>query len=338
MGTSAEHLSEDIQFEHAGASANSKIEKATYKNAYMRKMGIHVPDSFEKISLLINEISKTVVSKPIVEREMVIPISYKNARRDGLVRRPSDFFSGICNETKEELEYNSIPISQVSGIGESIGLLWFKRKFPTDYFELILTIVADHGPAVSGAQNTIITTRAGKDLVTSVCSGLLTIGDRFGGAINKAGHDFYNAWRSGLTPNEFITKMTTEKRYIMGIGHRVKSKDNPDKRVEMLRKYVEKHFKNRDLINYALEVEEITLRKRNNLILNVDGFIATSMIDGLQNAGLTQEEIKEYIDYDMFNGFFMLGRTVGLIGHHIDQKRLKQPLFRFPTIDITYIE
>ena len=36
-------------------------------------------------------------------------------------------------------------------------------------------VTADHGPAVSGAHNTIVCARAGKDLVSSVVSGLLTI-------------------------------------------------------------------------------------------------------------------------------------------------------------------
>ena len=36
-------------------------------------------------------------------------------------------------------------------------------------------VSADHGPAVSGAHNTIVTARAGKDLVSSLTSGLLTI-------------------------------------------------------------------------------------------------------------------------------------------------------------------
>ena len=36
-------------------------------------------------------------------------------------------------------------------------------------------VTADHGPAVSGAHNTIVTARAGKDLVSSLTSGLLTI-------------------------------------------------------------------------------------------------------------------------------------------------------------------
>ena len=50
----------------------------------------------------------------------------------------------------------------------------------------ILMVLADHGPAVSGAHNTIVTARAGKDLVSSVVAGLLTVGPRFGGALDGA--------------------------------------------------------------------------------------------------------------------------------------------------------
>lgn len=48
---------------------------------------------------------------------------------------------------------------------------------------MVLIITADHGPAVAGAHNTIVTARAGKDLVSSLVSGVLTIGPRFGGKI-----------------------------------------------------------------------------------------------------------------------------------------------------------
>jgi ATP citrate (pro-S)-lyase len=36
----------------------------------------------------------------------------------------------------------------------------------------------------------------------------------------------------------------------------------------------------------------------------------------------TQEEIEQYLTSDLFNGFFVLARSVGLIGHYLDQKRL----------------
>ena len=34
------------------------------------------------------------------------------------------------------------------------------------------------------------------------------------------------------------------------------------------------------------------------------------------------------------NGLFVLGRSIGFIGHHLDQKRLRAPLYRHPADDI----
>lgn len=42
----------------------------------------------------------------------------------------------------------------------------------------------------AGAHNTIVTSRAGKDLVSCLVAGLLTIGPRFGGAIDDAARYF----------------------------------------------------------------------------------------------------------------------------------------------------
>lgn len=57
-----------------------------------------------------------------------------------------------------------------------------RRRLPlyaTKFIEMVLMLTADHGPAVSGAMNTIVATRAGKDLISSLASGLLTIGSRW---------------------------------------------------------------------------------------------------------------------------------------------------------------
>jgi ATP citrate (pro-S)-lyase len=37
----------------------------------------------------------------------------------------------------------------------------------------------------------------------------------------------------------------------------------------------------------------------------------------------------------VLNGLFILGRSVGLIAHHLDQKRLKTGLYRHPWDDIS---
>ena len=91
------------------------------------------------------------------------------------------------------------------------------------FLEMCLMVTADHGPAVSGAHNTIIASRAGKDLVSSLASGLLTIGDRFGGALDGAAREFTQAYDSNIIPMEFVNSMRKQHKLIPGIGHRVKS-------------------------------------------------------------------------------------------------------------------
>lgn len=90
--------------------------------------------------------------------------------------------TSICDERGQELLYAGVPISDIlkedMGVGGVLSLLWFQRRLPpyaAKFLEMCLIVTADHGPAVSGAHNTIVTARAGKDLVSSLCSGLLTI-------------------------------------------------------------------------------------------------------------------------------------------------------------------
>lgn len=54
-------------------------------------------------------------------------------------------------------------------------LIYRLPKYATKFIEMCLMVTADHGPAVSGAHNTIVCARAGKDLVSCLASGLLTI-------------------------------------------------------------------------------------------------------------------------------------------------------------------
>merc|ERR1719153_1664920 len=143
-------------------------------------------------------------------------------------------------------------------------------------------ITADHGPAVSGAHNTIVCARAGKDLVSSLVSGLLTIGDRFGGALDGAAAQFTEAFDSGLSANDFVNK--------------AKSINNPDKRVTLISEYAKEHFPSTPLLDYARQVEEITTKKKPNLILNVDGCIALCFVDLLRHSGFfTKDEAENII-------------------------------------------
>ena len=347
-GTCAKVFPTNVQFGHAGAKAGSESETADAKNAALRAAGAIVPDSFDdfgdKIRETFEKLQAEGVIRPVAEpTPPPMPVDYATALRQGLIRKPTNFISTISDDRGEELTYNKVPLTEViereMGIGGVIGLLWFQREFPPyarRFLELALVILADHGPAVSAAHNAIVAARAGKDLISALVSGLLTIGPRFGGAIDDAARTFKAAYDRGLTPQQFVDEMKAQNRLIPGIGHRVKSVQNPDMRVTIIKKYAKTHFATTDLLDFALEVEKITTRKRNNLILNVDGCIGISLVDMLRSLDFTPDEIQDIVDLGYFNGLFVLGRSIGVMGHIFDQKRLKQPLYRHPWDDILY--
>ncbi|EMC91547.1 hypothetical protein BAUCODRAFT_297058 [Baudoinia panamericana UAMH 10762] len=350
IGTVASMLKTEVQFGHAGSFANSQLETAAMKNEKMREAGIHVPQTFEELPQLLkqvydNEVRKGSV-KPAPEPAVPkIPMDYSWAQELGLIRKPAAFISTISDDRGQELLYAGIPITDVFqeniGIGGVMSLLWFRRRLPNyagKFLEMVLMLTADHGPAVSGAMNTIITTRAGKDLISSLVAGLLTIGSRFGGALDGAAEEFTRAFDKGLSPRDFVDIMRKENKLIPGIGHRVKSRNNPDMRVTLVKEYCKKTFPSTKLLDYALAVESVTTSKKDNLILNVDGCVAVCFVDLLRNSGaFSSEEAEQYLDMGVLNGLFVLGRSIGLIAHHLDQKRLRTNLYRHPWDDITYM-
>ncbi len=349
IGTIAKHFGGEVQFGHAGAKAGADRETADAKNRALREAGALVPDSFNDIPELIRSVYEDLKAKgeigEIEEPEVPpIPEDYDKARKAGKVRRPTHFICTISDDRGEEATYCGVPISEVVekgySIADVIGLLWFKRKFPkwaSDFIDMVIKIVADHGPAVSGAHNAKVTARAGKDLISSLVTGLLTIGPRFGGAIDGAAKYFKMAKEKGIDPFEFVEYMKkVKKKPIPGIGHRIKSTKNPDKRVELLKNYAKENFPSTELLDYALEVEKVTTAKKENLILNVDGTIGVLLVDMFRSLGFSEAEIDELIEAGAFNAFFVLGRSIGFIGHILDEKRLAMPLYRHPWDDILY--
>lgn len=350
IGTCATLFSSEVQFGHAGACANQASETAVAKNKALEEAGAYVPRSFDELGDVIKSVYDNLVANGVIvpAKELpppTVPMDYSWARELGLIRKPASFMTSICDERGQELIYAGMPITEVfkseMGLGGTLGLLWFQRRLPRyacQFIEMCLMVTADHGPAVSGAHNTIVCARAGKDLISSLTSGLLTIGDRFGGALDAAAKQFSKAFDSGMLPMEFVNKMKKDGKLIMGIGHRVKSINNPDMRVQILKDFVKLNFPATQLLDYALEVEKITTSKKPNLILNVDGFIGVAFVDLLRNCGgFTRDEADEFVEIGALNGIFVLGRSMGFIGHYLDQKRLKQGLYRHPWDDISYV-
>jgi ATP-citrate lyase alpha-subunit len=347
-GTCAKVLPGQVQFGHAGARADSAAETADAKNQVLREAGVIVPQSFDDYPQKIKETYDRLVAEGVITpapdvAPPSVPMDEAQAQAEGLVRRPTHFVSTICDERGEVHDYCGVPINEVVekgyGIGGVIGLLWFKKEIPSHagrFLEMVIQIIADHGPAVSGAHNTIVAARAGKDLISSLASGLLTIGPRFGGAVNGAAEHFLSGLRENLSPRDFVDAMKRRNVRIQGIGHRLHSLENPDARVELLKGFAKQHFTATPLLDYALSVEAVTTQKKGNLILNVDGCIGVLLVDLLKELRFTDGEIDAMIAAGLFNALFVLGRSIGLMGHYFDQLRLEQGLYRHPLDDILY--
>lgn len=241
--------------------------------------------------------------------------------------------SGDVNGEPTILGQNLTGVATAQSFAWIVGSLWIghplKSAKTAAVIDQALKLLVDHGPYVSGAVNTIISARAGKDLVSSLVSGLLTIGPKFGGAVNGAAKIWFESTASGTSATELVESSAKRKEYLPGIGHKKYRIDAPDPRVPILIKLVGNipH----PYLDFARAVEVVTTSKKPNLILNVDGALAAIMLDLLvHEEKLESEEIKTLIDAEFFNAIFVLSRSVGFIGHYLDQKRLGEPLFRLP--------
>lgn len=351
IGTAAKLLPSGLQFGHAGAMAGTDRETADFKNKALADAGAIVPETYDELGTKINETFEKLKVEgkidPVDEFEPPkLPIDYAQASRLGIVRRPTDVVCTISDERGDVPMFAGVGLDTIvrenKSIGYTIGLLWFKKELPQyaqDYIEMVVKLTADHGPAVSGAHNAIVTARAGRDLMSSLSSGILTIGPRFGGAISDAAKYIKEAVDKGMKPIDFVDYMKNVVGInIPGIGHRIKSVQNPDVRVLLLKEFVFKNFEKHPHLDFSLEVEKITTAKRNNLILNVDGCIGICFLDLLLNLGLGDDEIQDVIDSELLNGLFVLGRSIGMMGHIFDQKRQRAALYRQPWDEILFAD
>ncbi|UCE64630.1 MAG: ATP citrate lyase [Nitrospirota bacterium] len=338
-GFCQESLPKGMKFGHAGAKEGLKGEgSARAKSEALKKSGAMVPDTFGALGPAIKatyeELVKSGEVKPIPDLSPAevpaLPKTVEQSMKAGEVLVAPLIKSTISDDRGDEPLYDGYPASELINNGYDIphiiGLLWDKRlisKHEAEVIKRILILSADHGPCVSGALTTIIAACAGIGLSQAVAAGLIMIGPRFGGAVTDAGNYFKYAIDNKMSVDEFLGYMKKNVGPVPGIGHRVKSLRNPDKRVQELVKYVKSLGIPTPHLDFALEVEKVTAAKKDNLILNVDGTMAAVLVD----LGFP---------VDSLNGFFILARTIGLIGHWADQKRQGSRLIRLFNYLVNY--
>ena len=340
-GTCQEVLPQGMKFGHAGAKEGKKgAGSARSKMNALREAGAYVPDTFGGLSKAIKQVYEELLASGAIKPESELddallpelPPSVQEIMRQGEVVVEPLIRTTISDDRGEEPRYAGYAASELCskgyGIEDVISLLWSKQlptREESEIIKRIIMISADHGPAVSGAFGAIIGACAGIDMPQAVSAGMTMIGPRFGGAVTNAGKYF----KLGVKeyPNDipgFLSWMKNNVGPVPGIGHRVKSLKNPDQRVKYLVSYVKNETSlHTPCLDYALEVEKITTAKKDNLILNVDGTMGCILMD----LGFPEHSL---------NGFFVLARTIGMIGHWIDQNNQNARLIRLYDYLINY--
>ena len=311
-----EAKNEKIQFGHAKALAKSEDETSLAKMEALRKVGVRVGETFEDFMSFFTELTKETLrikgSREWKVRSAVARGTHFSAPAY-TGQHATSFTEGILQRILDRETVSSELVSFVDSV----------------FAQLI-----DHGPHVSGAVNAMVTTRAGRDMSSALATGVLTVGDRFGGAINGAAGVWHGAVSCGTTPEDLVNDYSARRAYILGIGHRKYSVYKPDPRVALLIKQGRDVLRETPHLDIALGVATLTTNKRANLILNVDGVVSALFMDYLiEKEGFTSSEIAQLIDIEFFNSLFLIPRSVGFVGNYLDQKRIDEGLFRLGESD-----
>lgn len=309
-----------IQFGHAKALAKSEQEDAKSKLTALAEVGVNVFYSYAEFCSALKSLSfdldALTSAQDLTLTETKPRQTLFTANKDKGTGQSSFIKHALCTL----LERDSVSDALVS------------------VTEMIFSELISHGAEPSGSVNTMITARAGKDMVSSISAGLLTVGNRFGGAVNGAALNWYRGVNEMVTVDQLLQEHKKLNEYVLGIGHKKYSINQKDPRVEIILNLIRSELKSHKYLDYALEVEKITVSKKSNLILNVDGVVAAAVLDILEEKeNFSTEEIKELIDIGFFNSFFIIPRTVGFISDFLGQKRRDEGLFRLPGDEVYYI-
>ena len=319
-----EAFDEHMQFGHAKALVAKQDESARAKRDALNAAGAHAPETFPKFLKVLEQLDL-----PKIE-DAVMTMGDVQGRRASILstREITD-----VEHTHEFVKAKKLTPARSYAFSRAVLEALLNRKV-TDttaaLTEQILEILIDHGGNVSGAVNTMITARAGRDMVTSLATGLLTIGPRFGGAVNAAAATWIAGVASAKDAAAFVEENTRGGNLLAGIGHKKYRVGIPDPRVTSIAQFAST-LSRHPHYDFARSIETITTAKNGKLILNVDGVMAALMLDVLaEKEKFSSEELQALVNAEFFNALFIIPRTVGFIAHFMEQKKNDEGLFRLP--------
>ena len=194
-GTVADLFETPPQFGHAKAMAAHREESAGAKRQALAAAGAQAAPTYGEFVNLIAALPHITPGAPT---------NYSAAFAN---RRPALMASSVSGDRGDEvrlLDTELLEFASGNSFARIVISMFLGRPTASpdleQFVDFVLRLLVDHGPYVSGAVNTIVSARAGKDLVSSLASGLLTIGPRFGGAINQAAATWLDGWKDPDQP------------------------------------------------------------------------------------------------------------------------------------------
>jgi citrate synthase len=193
--------------------------------------------------------------------------------------------------------------------------LTFTGEVPTGnegrILESIVVSSTDHGFFAPSISATRFATSGGAPLQAAVASGIITLGEHHGGAVERCARMLQEAVADGRDAREIVTDYRSHSRRIPGFGHPL---HDPDPRV--VRLLEQAHQWNVAGPHLALAGR---VSRELGKPMNIDGSISGIIAD----IG---------IDWRYGKAFFLISRTVGLAAHHVEEITRERP-FRALAID-----
>lgn len=204
---------------------------------------------------------------------------------------------------------------------ETIFLLW-KGTLPTaaetKMLNALFTVSIDHG--VGAPSTTVARTVAstGNSLHTALAAGITALGELHGGAIENAAR-FFDAYSNETDVPAMVAKLLAQKIRFPGYGHKVLRHDHRSDMLFAIAK--ETGFFGKHCTLAEAVTKELNVKKP--LPLNIDGAMAAIILDMGFKA-------------DMAKGFFLVGRTPGLVAHIYEELQGGEGVRRISESDIEY--
>ncbi len=211
-----------------------------------------------------------------------------------------------------------------------VAYLALKGELPTPaearVLDAMFVSVIDHGVAVPSVVADRVVISGGNPLHVGVAAGILTFGEAHGGAIESAARVFQRtAALEGEVADlarERVAQSRAKKERLPGFGHRYYKEADP-RTAKMFAIAKEENFYGRHCALAEAMMVELKAQTGRSLVLNVDGGIAAIISD-------------MGFDWRLGKGFFIIGRTVGLVAHGYEELTRERPFRRLTEDEMTY--